>query len=144
MKTVVLCIFNTPMLYLMRKGVVNLTTSYVDFEYAVWQNLVTLCRCTIVCRSKVANRLLEMKTFSSNRIIFILLIWICCCSFCESARIIGCVVSLISLVQNCYCGRILVFSVIFVSDLTKFFCNVLQVLYFRIRIGYLVKGKVQF
>ena len=52
-------------------------------------------------RSKIINRILEMKTFSSNFTILVLLIWICCCSLSESARIIGWVISLISLVLNC-------------------------------------------
>jgi hypothetical protein len=48
----------------------------------------------------MTNLVLEMKTFSSNRRIFILLIWICCCSLCESARIIGWVMLLVSTFQE--------------------------------------------
>ncbi|KAG0605438.1 hypothetical protein M758_9G059100 [Ceratodon purpureus] len=37
----------------------------------------------------MSYRLLGMKIFSGSCTIFILLMWICCCSLCESARIIG-------------------------------------------------------
>ncbi|KAG0561666.1 hypothetical protein KC19_9G082400 [Ceratodon purpureus] len=46
-------------------------------------------RFTIVCRIKMSYRLLGMKIFSGSCTIFILLMWICCCSLCDSARIIG-------------------------------------------------------